>query len=379
MATITETPLQDLAAVDDPDGVAISVYLNLDPSVAPTVPDVATHVRSAIDTLRKQRPDESSHEARERFDVALNRVEERLNAGDLRGEGISHGLALFARGEDELHVVELTEPVEDRVSVGHTYALSPLAAQLQRSSDLIVLLASREQGRAWYLADGVLRDLFDEGQEAENRHSKGGWAQSILQRWADNQAEQHLQDVVERLEKVHERLGRPPILVSATDEHAAIVQGELSQQTQPSVIGTVPHLRDLTDGELIERAREMLHRYDCRREEELLERHAAQVGRGEADDGSADAALAALSDSRAEWLLLSRTPTFAVYRCPQCGRLAAEQGPCPLDSTPMARAEEGEEAAVTKALTLGTSVWRLIDVDRTDLDGAGGVGIIARF
>ena len=37
----------------------------------------------------------------------------------------------------------------------------------------------------------------------------------------------------------------------------------------------------------------------------------------------------------------------------------------------MQRDELGDEAAVSKALLNGTAVWRLIDVDRTELDAAG--------
>jgi hypothetical protein len=379
MATITETPLQELAAYEDPDGSAISLFVNLDPSETPTQPAQKTRMRSAIDSVGKLRPDEASHDGRVAFDTALRRIEEYLEGGgEIRKEGLSQGLAIFAHGEDVFQVVHLVEPVADRHIVGRRFALGPIAVAKARTTRAVILLASRELGHAWLFANGELRELFDEQEDVENRHKKGGWAQDILQRWTDNQAEDHLESVVEQLERAHETLGRPPIIISATEPHAALVREMLSQQAAECVVGTVSSVRDVTEGELLEQVRAKLHDHDCRREAQLLERHAAQVGRGEGDDNSPDAALAALSDSRAEWLLLSRRPAFEVYRCPRCDRLAAEKGPCPLDDVYMELDELGPEAAISKAILNGTSVWELIDIDRTDLD-PGGVGVVVRF
>jgi hypothetical protein len=376
--TATDT-LQDLAGFQAAGGGAISVYLDLDPSVTPEPRALQSRVRSAVHAAATARPDDASHEARISFDTALRRIEDALSAGDVRAGGRTRGLALFARGDDVFEQRRLGHGVPDRAVVGRRFALLPLAASATRSADVVLLLASRELGHAWLVRDGELAEVFRQHDSIENRHRQGGWAQDLLQRYTDMQAEKHLEEVAERLERVYEPLGRPPIVVAATEDNAAVVLDRLGQEARAGVIGRIAHVRDLDAGELVEQVERLLHERDCERERELLERYRAQVGRGESDDRSADAALAAISDGRVEWLLVSRAPTVEVFECPACGRLAGTAGPCPFDSTPMRRADEGIEAAVSRTLLAGGSVWQLVDVDRDDLDEGAGIGVITRF
>ena len=51
--TISWDDLRDLAAFEAEKGCAISVYLNLDPSVVPTPADAHTHLNSLLDAGSK--------------------------------------------------------------------------------------------------------------------------------------------------------------------------------------------------------------------------------------------------------------------------------------------------------------------------------------
>jgi peptide chain release factor subunit 1 len=379
--TLTTDELQTLAGVRDEHAAAISVYLDLDPSLTPKPDDIQTRTGSVTDRARQQRPDDLPHEEKLAFDAAIARIEETLVDRPSWDSGVhTHGLAVFARGEDVFHTEAITRALEDEAIVGEVFSLRQLALATSRADEALVLLASRELGRLWLLRSGRLFDVFNDEEEIENRHKKGGWAQANLQRWVDGSAERHIKEVVEHLEHVYDRLGRPPIVISASEENATLVRDHMSQETAERVIGEIGNVRDFDTAQLLEAIDEHLRRADAAHEEELLERRRAQVGRAEILP-SPDEALAAISDQRVEWLLLSpRLPNLGlrIFRCPRCDRLADAPGPCPLDGEQMRRDPQGLDFAVAKTLLQGGSVWQL-DEPGEELDENRGIGVIIRF
>lgn len=379
--TLTINELQNLAAVRDEHGAAISVYLDLDPSLTPTPDDLQSRVGSVVDRAQQQEPAGLPHDEKRAFGAAVTRIEETLVDRPAWDNGVrTHGICVFARGEDVFDAETIPHPLEDDAVVGEIFSLRQLAAAASRSSEAVVLLASRELGRLWLLRDGRLFDVFNDEEEIENRHKRGGWAQANLQRWIDGTAERHLKDVVEHLEHVYDRIGRPPIILSATEENATVVRGHMTQDVAERVIGQIGNARDFDTQQLMETAEQHLRRLDADRQEELLERRRAQVGRAEILP-SPDEALAAISDQRVEWLLLSpRFPNLGlhIFRCPRCDRLSDSPGQCPLDGDQMLLDPHGIDHAVSKTLLNGGSVWELDD-PIAELDENRGIGVIIRF
>jgi len=373
--------LQTLAGVRDPHAAAITVYLDLDPSVTSKPDDIQTRTGSVVDRARQQRPDGLSHEEKLAFDEAVERIEETLADRPSWDNGVhTHGLSVFAHGSDVFKTEAIPRELEDDAVVGEIFSLRQLAAAESRADEALVLLTSRELGRLWLLRGGRLFDVFNDEEDIENRHKKGGWAQANLQRWVDGTAERHIKDVVEHLERVHDRIGRPPIVISATEENAAVVRGAMSQETAARVIGEIGNVRDYDTARLVDAIEEHLRRLDAEHEADLLERRRAQVGRAEILP-SPDDALAAISDQRVEWLLLSpRLPNLGLHiaRCPRCDRLSDRPGPCPLDGEQMRPDPHGVDFAVAKTLLQGGRVWQLDDPVE-ELDTNRGIGVVLRF
>jgi hypothetical protein len=379
--TLTTNQLQNLAGVRDEHGAAISVYLDLDPSLTPTPDDIQTRVGSVVDRARQQEPGDLPHDEKLAFAAAVERIRETLADRPTWDSGVhAHGIAAFAHGDHVFHAEAIPRALTDDAVVGEIFSLRQLAAAASRASEALVLLASRELGRLWLVRDGRLFDVFNDEEEIENRHKKGGWAQANLQRWIDGTAERHIKDVVEHVEHIYDRLGRPPIVISATQENAAVVREHMTQEVAERVIGELANVRDLDTGELMEAVDEHLRRLDAEHQEELLERRRAQVGRAEILP-SPDDALAAISDQRVEWLLLSpRLPNLGlrIYRCRRCDRLSDAGGQCPLDGEQMQLDPHGLDHAVAKTLLQGGSVWQLDDPVE-ELDENRGIGVVIRF
>ncbi len=380
MTVLATSDLQQLAAVRDEDGCAITVYLNLDPSVTPTPAAFHARANALLNEGRRRVPAGASHDARVGFEAAMHRIEALLqDRSRISGKG-TQAVAVFAVGQELLELRQLTTPVDDRFCVGRRLALAPLAAAASLNGELLLLLVSSEEGRLLCYRDGDLAELFDDRERQERRHDQGGWEQADLQRWHDQAAAAHVRRVVEHADEVHAQQGRPPFVLAASGESATVAKSCMSQEMAAALAGCSGNEKDTTTDRLLAQARETLRRLDERREEELLERWRTQAGRaGERAARSADETLTAVSDQRAEWLLVSRRELTPVYECPSCGRLAASAGECPVDGGPMQRAADGIEAAVGLTLAYGGCVWQLLENDRGDLDDGGGIAVITRF
>lgn len=272
MTVISHSELTTLAGLRDDDETAVSVYLDLDPAVTPTDADLDSRITSVVDRLNDMAPEHA--DAKRRFASAAGRIAEFLRENELRGDGHTqvHGAALFAHGDETFAARPLWRSAGEHAGAGRRFSLRRLAAADSRTSEVLLLIAGRELGRVALLRNGRLYDVLDADDDVENRHSQGGWAQSKLQRYTDRQAEQHIKHVVDIAERVHARLDRPPLVVAATEENAAVVTGDLGQEASAALIATLANARDMGEEELIDALAEQASAYDARREDELLER-----------------------------------------------------------------------------------------------------------
>jgi Bacterial archaeo-eukaryotic release factor family 10 len=371
------TWLRPLAEHVDDDEAAVSVYLDLSPSATPTPADLATRVRSAVDTLGSLASTRSG-EAKRHMDAGVERVASFLEDDDPRGGGQVHGAAIFAHGDQMFTALRLWRSVPDIATAGRRFVLRPAAALASRTNDVLLIEAGRELGRVIAFDHGHVIDVANADDHIANRHSRGGWIQSRIQRDLDRQAELHLGEVVGIVERLHEPLGRPPIVIAATEEHAATVRERMADATADAVIGVLGNARDTDVAQLYEDVRRLADEHDVRREGQLLDRRAEQLGRDEVGSGL-EGVLDAAYTGRIETLLFARGADPDVFTCPQCGRLGPEARVCPYDETLMQHEPDGIEAVVSATLRADATVWELMDPDRRDLDAAGGLGAIVRY
>src|ERR1700742_72201 len=150
--TVTPNLLRNLATFRAANRCALSFYLDLDPSVAATTPDVDAKFRDRLNEAEKLA--ESKTLEREcrlavRDDLAQIRAwwDEEFDR-----DGV-HGLALFASSADGYFLaLPLPTRVPDELWVGEDLFLSPL---LGRFADVetFVAVVSRERGLVYRLKD----------------------------------------------------------------------------------------------------------------------------------------------------------------------------------------------------------------------------------
>lgn len=377
--TVTLDELRELARFEAEKGCAISLYLDLDPSTAPTAGDAATRLNSLLDEGARadgaNRRD-LSHDQRQALKSDFERIRTYFDA-DFSRNG-ARGFALFCAGLDNVwRPLPLTESVPDEIKVGHRLYLAPLVPLVGRGEGALVVVVGRELGHVYRLRAGRLEEVADHFEEQPRRHDQGGWSQARFQRHVDELAQEHLRRVAEELDRLVRRLGQTQVVVASSEETWAEFAPLLAQETRNAVVGVAQAEAHAQPAELLALAGPLLEQWRAEREQDIVARWREEAGRnGRATAGWAPT-LEAASDGRVEVLLFSAGAGRPARRCPACGRVAADEAKCPLDGTQMEESEDGLDLAVHQTLAHGGTVWALRHGQ--DLDPVEGIGALLRF
>ena len=378
-ATVTWEGLRELATFRADNGCAISLYLDLNPSVSPTAGDIDSRVNALLEQILRSEianRAELTHEQKQGLgdDVARLRA---FFESDFSRER-SHGYAIYSAGLDNVwQPLPLSERVPDLVKVGRTFYLAPLVPLIGRGDGVLVAFVGRERGNLYRLRGGRLEELANEFDEQHGRHDQGGWSQARYQRHIEKLVQDHLKDVATTLERALRRLRRPRVVVVASEETRAELEEELSSEVKEAIIGWASAEAHANPAQLLRTVEPLLERWRAEQETTAVERWREAAGRnGRAASGWAQT-LEAASDGRVELLLFHDGADHRAWQCPACGRVAAEPGNCPLDGTQMEESRDGLDLAVHQTLAHGGTVWALRQ--RQDLDPVEGIGAVLRY
>jgi peptide chain release factor subunit 1 len=375
-ATVSWDALRELAGFRATNGVVVSLYLDLDPSVTPTAGDLSTRLSSLLaEAGRHLDRSELNHDQRKSLRADIERIR-RFVEQELVRDG-AHGLAVFADDCDNFwRPLTLTEAVADTVKVNAELHLTPLVPLVGRGEGALVAVVGRERGELYRLRGGRLERLADLTEEQPRRHDQGGWSQANYQRHVDHLAQEHLQRVAAELER---RLrGRSErVVIVTTEETRAALDALLSKGIRRAIVGWTTAEAHAGPPELLAVATPVLESSRAHEEEQALERWREEAGRnGRAAAGWATT-LEAASDGRVDQLLYRNGIRHPAFRCPSCGRLAVDDGTCPLDGTRMEETDEGLDLAVHQTLSNGGTVWAV--TAHADLDPVEGIGALLRY
>ena len=375
-ATVSWDALRDLAGFRAGKGVAVSFYLDLDPSLTPAAGDLATRTNSLLaDADRHVDRSHLNHDQRKSLAADLERIRGYIES-ELVRDG-AHGLAVFTDDLDNLwRPLTLTESVPDAVKVNAELYLTPLVPLVGRGEGALVAVVGRERGELYRLHGGRLEQLAKLTEHQPRRHDQGGWSQANYQRHADHLVQEHLHDVASELDRLVRRGNERVVVVSSEDTRAAF-GGLLSKSVQSSIVGWTAAEAHAGPPELLAAAAPVLEAWRAREEETVVERWREEAGRNGRAAAGWQPTLEAASDGRVDLLLYRNGIRHAAFQCPKCGRLAVEDGTCPLDGTRMEETDEGLDVAVHQTLSNGGKVWAV--TTRSDLDPVEGIGALLRY
>jgi peptide subunit release factor 1 (eRF1) len=371
--TVGWKELRELAGFRAENGIAISLYLGLDPARRA---DVRTRLHSLGDEALRDVPSSLSHDQRAALKADLERTEAFVELEfDTSG---ARGLAAFSSRLDNLwHTIPLAEAVPDDLRVRAELYLAPLVPLVGRGNGTLVLLVGREQGQFYRLHGTRLVPVAERFDEQPRRHDQGGWSQANLQRHVDTLALEHLRAVAEQLEQEFRRMGEGRIVVACPEETWAEFAGLLSHEARSAVVGWTPAEAHARPADLLELVAPLLDRSHAEAEAHAIERWQDEAGRnGRATAGWAPT-LEAASDGRVSVLLFREGANHDAWHCPACGRASLTDGKCPLDGWRLERCQEGLDLAVRRTLEHGGIALAVRGSDA--LDAAEGIGAVLRY
>jgi peptide chain release factor subunit 1 len=377
-ATVSWDGLRELAGFRAEKGCAVSVYVDLDPTVAPTAGDAATRINSLVHegTERAETAHELTHEQREALRSDLNRIRDFFEA-EFDRDG-ARGVAVFSAGLDNVwRTLRLADPVADKIAIGREFYLAPLVPLVGRGDGALIAVVGRERGHVYRLRAGRLEEVVDQFDEQPSRHDQGGWSQARYQRHIEELAEKHLRAVAEQLDRQVRRIHGARVVVVTTEELRPEFEEALANEVKNAIVGWTQAEAHATPAELLEIARPVLEEWYAQNENTAAERWREEAGKNARAAAGWPETLEAASDGRVELLLFQLGANRAAWQCPACGRVAAEGGSCPLDGTRLEKREDGLDLAVHQTLAHGGSV--LVLRHHHDLEPVEGIGALLRY
>jgi peptide chain release factor subunit 1 len=377
--TVTWDGLRELAVFQAEKGRAISLYVNLDPRVAPTAGDADARFSSLLHEGERRAEANSrglTHEQRLGLKKDFARIRDFFE-NDFERDG-AHGLAVFTAGLDNVwRPRTLIESVPDGVRVGRDFHLAPLVPLVGRGEGALVAFVGRERGELYVLRSGRLDGIADRSDEVPGKHDQGGWSQSRFQRHIEKLVGEHLREVAVELDRRVRRMRSPKLIVVSSEETRAELEELLAKETKDAVIGWTSAESHAGPSELLALTSPFLEQAREREEAEVVDRWREEAGRGGRAASGWNETLEAASDARIQVLLYQENAQNEAWQCPACGRLSASGGQCPLDGTETEHREDGLDPIVHQTLANGGTVLPLSA--RRDLDPVAGIGALLRF
>jgi peptide subunit release factor 1 (eRF1) len=360
----------------DPSGKVLSVYIDLDPTEFATPPARESQVKSLTneaEALVEGLDQNTKKPLRE--DVRLVRD---FLLGDFDWTSEARAVAIFASSENGLfEVVKLPEPVPMGVFVDDKPHVLPLRELIEQDK-WCLLLIDRQVARIFIGSPVSLREYDEIEDEVHGQHQKGGWSQRRYENSVEEDVEDHLKNVSDRLLRLHKRMDFDHIVVGASEELWPRVAERLHSYVAENTVGRIDaDVQMATAEDLQEQLKSIAAQHEAEREKELMGRLKEGLANRSRAVAGFEPVLTALNEARVETLLLAEGFNASGVTCPACGYLGATDAVCPVDGEITQKLASVIERLIerTDELSAETVTVR----NPRALDHVGGIAAVLRF
>jgi peptide chain release factor subunit 1 len=354
----------------------LSLYLDLDPAEFATPPARATAARSLLDEAdrRLRARDGLTHQDKADLKASLERAREYLER-DLDADGARAVAVFAAESADLFETLKLPRAVRNRVAIGNSPLVGPLAA-LERREAWCVMLVNRQEGRIFRGSPDGLRELGSVHDDVHRQHDQGGWSQARYQRSVEKEAADHLRHAADVLFRHFQRRPFEHLLLGGPAEAVSDFESKLHDYLAERVAGRVEvDVEHSTLDQVLEAARPCFEELQKRREDEVMGR---LEGRSRVVAGLEDV-LEALNERRVELLVGSERFSAPGGVCPACGWVGTgDARACPADGADLDELDDVTETAIELALQQSAEILPVVH-ETERLEGLGGIGALLRF
>src|SRR5215207_353689 len=354
--------------------VVISLYLNLDPSQFATPPARKSSIRSLIDEADRRVRERNglSQDDRAALHASLERAKALLE-NDLPTDG-AHALAVFASEQNDLfETLKLPCSVPNRVAIGHSPLVGPLA-RIARRERWCVTLVNRRDARILRGGSDGLREVERIHDDVSGQHDQGGWSQARYQRGVEKEKDDHLKTTGDALLSHFKRQPFQRLIVGGPREVVTDFEGKLHHYLSERLAGRVEvDVERSNPDQVLDAARPLIEKLEREREQDALERLGERGACGIED------VLPPLNERRVELLTLDEQfGGVTGVQCLECGWLGLEGDRCPADGSETVELDDLTEAMIELAVQQSADLL-LVHHEREALERYGGVAALLRF
>jgi peptide chain release factor subunit 1 len=355
--------------------VVLSLYLNLDPSQFATPPARKTSVRSLLDEAERRVRERNSlsHEDRTALQASLARASAFLEkANDLPSDG-AHGIALFASEQIDLfEALKLPRSVPNRVAIGHSPLVGPLA-RLARRERWCVTLVNRRDARIFRGSPDGLREVQQIHDDVSGQHDQGGWSQARYQRGIEKEKDDHLRDTGEALMRHFKRQPFERLIVGGPREVVTDFEQKLHHYLRERLAGRIEVDVRSSPDQVLDAARPLIEKLEHERERQVLDKL------GERGATGLENVLPPLNERRVALLILDEQfGGVTGVQCLECGWLGVEGDRCPADDSELAELDDLTEAMIELSVQQSADLLA-VRHERGALEAHGGAAALLRF
>jgi peptide chain release factor subunit 1 len=366
--------LRSLAELRLDRPVVLSLYLNLDPSQFATPPARKTAVRSLVDEAERRVRERSGLETDDRkgLEAALQRATDFLE-NDLPADG-AHAVALFASESAGLfEAMKLPRSVPNRVAIGHSPLVGPLA-RIARRERWCVALVNRRDARILRGGPDGLREVEQIHDDVPGQHDQGGWSQARYQRSVEKEKDDHLKATGDALLRHFKRQPFQRLIVGGPREVVTDFENKLHHYLSEPLAGRIEvDVEHSSPDQVLDAARPLIEKLDQERERDALERLGERGACGIED------VLPPLNERRVELLILDEQfGGVTGVQCLECGWLGLEGDRCPADGSETVELEDLTEAMIELSVQQSADLLAAHH-EREALERYGGAAALLRF
>lgn len=371
MAVISEAAIRELARIRGDVAPITSCYLDVDGRRLVRHQDVEHELEGV---LREARQLANGHRS---VHDDLLRIEAFVKGGFDRSA--TRGLAFFACAAADLwQVIELPKPVRSCLVINHAPAVGQLEALVQEHEPIGVLLADKQRAQLYVFELGHLVDRSELLDELPRDYdSRGEKERGTPQHHRDELAHQHLRHAARAAFDLWQARGFHHLAIGASDSIASELEQTLHPYLRARLCGRIPVAVGATPTLVLAAAEAVEAEVERAREAGLVAQLKEAVATDRRGVAGLGGTLGALSEHRAERVLVSKGFGQAGWRCPETGALALVGPKHPATGTQMVRVGDVVEDAIEVALTQGIPVT--ICVGNADLDVLGRIGALLRY
>jgi peptide chain release factor subunit 1 len=373
-STVSPAALGRLVGLRTGGRPVLSLYLNLDPSLAPHISDrrieLDSLLREAATQARAVGDRDGAHEI---MRVRRFFVDERLTVNGARG------LAVFSCETDGFfEVLALPDGVTPAIHLDERAVVEPLVEMVCPERWCVLLLSSRAS-RIFLGSRDSLSEIQHVFDDVHRRHSQGGWSQARYQRGIQKEIDGHIRQTCELLSERYRSEPFHHLVLGCSPELRPRVERELHPDLRERVEGHFEiDVERATAEQVYGRALPAIEAQESGRECDALDR----LTEGLAPDGHAsvglEETLGLLQEGRVQMLLVARGHTAPGFVCPRCGRLDVEDRLCSLDGTAMRPHKNIVERAIECALVRSVEVL-VMRGHAGELEAHGSIAALLRY